>query len=151
MEKWIKFWAYVSGAVSGYLFGGWSELVGFLLFLMAVDYGSGIVAAAREAYLGKGAGLSSAVGMIGLAKKVMIVALVAVCAQADGALGDVSFAGLALSGKHVLRDGAAAFYCANELLSIMENAGRIGVPVPGFIKQIVAVFKKMADKPGATQ
>ena len=115
--------ALCGGAVS-YLYGGWSSLLGILLAFVVIDYVTGFVAAGTE---GK---LSSEVGLKGIAKKVFIFVMVAVAHLADQAIG-----------TEIIRDAAIFFYLANELLSITENSGRIGLPVPPFITQAVAILK----------
>lgn len=125
MENLAKTIVAAFGAAISYLFGGWSALLGILLTFVIVDYATGVVAAAFE---GK---LRSKVGLIGIARKVFIFAIVAVAHQIDTILGD----------GHFLRDMAIFFYLANELLSIIENAGRIGLPIPGAIKKAVEVLK----------
>ncbi len=84
-----------------------------------------------SAYEGK---LSSKIGFRGIAKKVMIFAIVAVAHLIDTAIGE----------NHLIRDVAIYFYLANELLSILENAGRTGLPVPSQIKNAVLVLKGKA-------
>lgn len=113
------------GAVTGYLFGGWSALLNLLLLAVVIDYASGIIAAFNE---GK---LSSKIGFKNIPKKVMIFLIVAVGHIVDKALGDGS----------ACMDAAIFFYLANEILSIIENAGRSGLPVPDKLKQAVAVLK----------
>ncbi|BBN98739.1 holin family protein [Sporolactobacillus terrae] len=117
--------AILLGAVVGYLFGGWSALVSILLAFIVIDYVSGVLAAA---YLGK---LSSGVGFHGIAKKVMIIVVVAAAHLADQALGT----------EHIARDAVIFFYLANELLSIIENAGKTGLPVPDQVTKLVEILK----------
>lgn len=124
-EIFYKSGATIIGAVVGYLFGGWDVLLQILLVFVAIDYISGLLAAGVE---GK---LSSKVGFKGIAKKVMIFALVAVAHMIDKALGE----------SHIFRDSVIFFYLGNELLSILENAGRTGLPVPDQIKSAVQVLK----------
>lgn len=112
-----------------------SKIRGFIrLFVLAVfvvmDYISGVVAASTES------GLSSNKGLIGIARKVFIFAVVCVAHQVDTVLGD----------QHMLRDATMYFYMANESLSIVENVGRIGVPLPPKLIKAIAVLK---DKGGA--
>ncbi|OQP07031.1 holin [Geobacillus sp. 46C-IIa] len=118
------------GAVVGYLFGGWSELLGILLAFVVMDYVTGVMAAYREG------SLRSAVGFKRIPKKVMIFMLVAVGHLIDRAVGT----------NGLFRDATIFFYLANELLSIIENAGRIGLPVPEQIKQAVEVLKGKSEK-----
>ena len=128
MERWdiaYRGLVTVGGAAASYLFGGWSALLGILLVFVVADYITGMMAAGVEGQL------SSEVGLKGIAKKVSIFILVAAAHLVDTAIGDA----------HVFRDATIFFYLANELLSIIENAGRIGLPVPDIISQAVAVLK----------
>ncbi len=118
----------LSGGAASYLFGGWSSLLGILLAFVAIDYITGFVAAGIE---GK---LSSNVGLKGIAKKVFIFVMVSVAHLADQAIGPETL-------PILIRDAAIFFYLANELLSIIENSGRIGLPVPPIITQAVEVLK----------
>lgn len=120
-----KFGATGAGSVVGYLFGGWSLLLQVLLVFVIIDYLSGLLASGVE---GK---LSSKVGFKGIAKKIMIFCLVAVGHLIDKALGDGS----------MIQNAIIFFYLGNELLSIVENAGRTGLKVPEQLKNAVAVLQ----------
>ena len=113
------------GAIVGYIFGEWSVLLQILLAFVVIDYISGLLASGVE---GK---LSSKVGFKGIAKKLMIFVMVAVGHLIDKALGDGS----------MIQNAVVFFYLGNELLSILENAGRTGLPVPEQIKNAVDVLK----------
>jgi toxin secretion/phage lysis holin len=126
LDNVIKTAVAVSGAVASYLFGGWSSLLSILLTFVVLDYITGVVAAGKE---GK---LNSEVGMWGIAKKVGIFAIVAIAHLVDTALGDA----------HLFRDAAIFFYLANEILSITENLGRLGVPIPTVIQKAVEVLRQ---------
>lgn len=128
MDKLFKGAAAAAGAAISYLFGGWPAMLGVLLVLVVVDYVSGFAAAALE---GK---LSSTVGYRGIARKLGIFALVAIGHLIDTAIGE----------GNMVRDAAIWFYSANELLSIIENMGRVGVPIPPVIQQAVAVLQGKA-------
>ncbi len=118
----------LSGGAASYLYGGWSSLLGILLAFVVVDYVSGFIAAGIE---GK---LASDIGLRGIAKKVFIFVIVAVAHLADQA------AGIA-----IIRDAAIFFYLANELLSIIENSGRIGLPIPPVIAQAVGILQGKSE------
>jgi toxin secretion/phage lysis holin len=118
------------GAVVGFLFGGWSEALMLLLSLVGIDYLTGFLASAAE---GK---LSSRVGFRGIPKKIMIFVMVAVGHLVDTAIGT----------NHMFRDAAIFFYCANELVSILENAGRMGIPVPERLQQTIDVLRGRSEK-----
>lgn len=105
-------------------------MLSILLTFVALDYVTGFLAAAKE---GK---LNSEVGLWGIAKKVAIFFVVAVAHLVDTALGDA----------HLFRDAAIFFYLANELLSITENTGRLGVPIPGAIQRAVEVLRGKGER-----
>ena len=124
-EIFYKTGATVTGAAVGWLYGGWDPLLQVLLTLSIIDYGTGLLASGVE---GK---LSSKVGFKGIAKKVMIYILVAAGHLVDVTIGKGS----------MIQDAITFFYLGNELLSILENAGRTGLPVPKQIKDAVTILK----------
>ncbi len=124
MDKIFKGIVTLLGALVGYLWG-WTPLLPILLVFVILDYISGIMASAAEGTL------SSKVGFMSIPKKIMIFMFVAIGHLIDGSLGDA----------HMFRDAVIFFYLANELLSITENAGRIGVPVPEQLIQAIEVLK----------
>jgi toxin secretion/phage lysis holin len=125
LEVAFKTGAAILGGLAGLIFGESIGLLVALFWMAVIDYGSGIVAAFLEKTL------SSKIGFKGIAKKVMIFVMVALAHQVDSALGT----------KNMFRDATIVFYMANELLSIFENAGRMGVPVPERLTQAVEVLK----------
>lgn len=133
MENVIKYISAVFGAVISFAFGGWSTLLSILLAFVVIDYVSGFVAAGIE---GK---LNSSNGMRGIAKKVAVFFVVAVAHMMDVALG---------YDGHILRDATIFFFLANEALSILENAGRIGVPVPGALKKAIDILNEKSEGEG---
>ncbi len=96
-----------------------------LVAVVTLDYISGLIAASVEKKL------NSRVGLAGIARKVMIFSVVAVAHLADQVFG----------GGDLFRDGVVAFYLTNECLSILENAGRIGIPLPDGIREAVEALK----------
>jgi len=114
-----------TGALIGFLFGNWGTPLKILLTLVILDYLSGLIASGIE---GK---LSSRIGFKGIFKKIMIFVIIAVAHLIDIAIGEGS----------MVMTAAIFFYMANEILSIVENAGRSGLFVPGFIKQAVEILK----------
>jgi len=121
----------ILGSLAAYLWGGWSAMLGVLLAFVAIDYITGVLAAGHE---GK---LSSKVGFRGIGKKIAIFALVAVAHLIDAATGNAN----------IVRDAAIFFYLANELLSIIENVGTIGVPIPEIFIKAVEIFKGKSEPP----
>jgi len=116
-------------AIITHLYGGWSPLLGVLLVLMCADYLTGVFAAGRE---GK---LSSQRGLRGIAKKIGILLLVSVAHMVD----------VAMESQHIVRDTAIYWFTANELLSIIENAGRMGIPVPPVFRRAAEVFRQRGE------
>jgi toxin secretion/phage lysis holin len=125
-----KYGAVGIGGAVGYLWGGWSQLLSILLTFVVIDYITGILAAGKE---GK---VSSSVGFRSIPKKIMIFLLVAVGHLIDQTIGD----------SHMFRDAVIFFFLSNELISILENAGRIGVPIPSILNKAVEVLKTKGDK-----
>jgi toxin secretion/phage lysis holin len=129
----FKTGAAILGGFAGLIFGESVGLIIVLFWSSVIDYGSGIAAAFLEKTL------SSKIGFKGIAKRVMIFVMVALAHQVDIALGT----------KNMFRDATVVFYIANELLSIFENAKRMGVDVPERLLQAVEVLKgksKEGDK-----
>jgi len=123
----------VGGSLVTYLLGGWSALIQILVAFVVIDYITGVLAAAIN---GK---LNSDIGLKGIAKKIFIFIIVACGHLVDGAMGTAD----------IIRDAAIYFYIANELISILENAGEIGLPVPDILKNSIDTLKgKEQDTPG---
>ncbi|AQX53423.1 phage holin family protein [Priestia flexa] len=114
------------GSFIFFLVGEWNYLLMVLVALVAVDYVTGTVAA----FIDKS--LSSKVGFRGIAKKVFIFALVMMANFMDQVFWP---------DNHFIRDITILFYILNEMISITENAGRVGLPVPAVIKQAIEKLK----------
>ncbi len=116
---WIKTACAALGGVAAYLWGPWDALIIALIGLVAIDYITGIVKAALLKQL------DSAVGFRGLMKKVFIFALVALASIVDK---------IVPATNQAVRSAVILFYIVNEGLSILENAGELGLPLPGALK-----------------
>ena len=116
------------GAVASYLFGGWDSAIQTLFVFVVIDYLTGVLAS------GKQGELSSKAGLKGIGRKCMIFMFVAMGHMADLHLSD--------GHAHLFRDGVITFFIANEALSITENAGKMGVPIPEPIRRAVEIFKE---------
>jgi len=121
----FKYVAAVGGSLITYLFGGWSALIQILVAFVVIDYVTGVLAA------GVRGEISSSVGGRGIAKKVLIFILVACGHLVDIALGT----------SEIVRNAVIYFYIANELFSMLENAGDIGLPVPDILKNSIDTLK----------
>lgn len=120
--------AAVIGAWISELFGGWDTAIVTLILFMALDYISGLVVAgvfhrSDKTQSGK---LDSTACWQGLLKKGMTLVVVLVAAQLDNVLG-TSF----------VREAAVIAYIVNETISIIENAGRMGLPVPDALMKAI--------------
>ena len=114
-------------AICGFLWGQLDGLFYALIAFMVLDYITGII----SAYIAKK--LSSEVGFRGIAKKVFILILVAV-----GHIIDTYI----LGGGAVCRSAVIGFYLANEGLSILENTGKIGLPLPEKLLDVLEQLRK---------
>jgi toxin secretion/phage lysis holin len=121
----------IGGGAISYTFGGWDTLLQILVLFVAIDYSTGFLSAAVK---GK---LKSKVGLKGIAMKVGIFVIVAVAHAVDKVLG--------LDGS-LFRDAAIFFYLANEVLSITENAGSMGVPIPPKITKMIEVLRSKGEQ-----
>ncbi len=119
------------GAVLGFMYGEVTGLFWALIAFMATDYITGVVVAAINKQL------SSEVGFRGLAKKLMILVFVSL-----GHIADM----YVLGGTPVAMSAVMLFYIANEGLSIIENAGNLGLPVPKKLKDIMVQLKKESEE-----
>lgn len=122
----IKMLITVCSSAVMWLVGGWNIILGILITVMVCDYVSGIMSAAKSKTL------NSTVGWVGLLKKAATVLIVVVAHQIDIALGN---------GGDIIRNITALFYISNELLSIFENVGELGVPLPEVLKEACEKLK----------
>lgn len=127
-EPWpqiIKIVSTAFGGAAGYLFGGWDVLINLLLLLVVVDWLSGWAAAWMRGEL------KSRVGFKGIIRKVTIFVVVAIAHFIDQALGSLRY----------FQDAVVFFYLANELLSVIENMGKMGLPMPDILRNAVQIFE----------
>ena len=114
----------------GYMFGEIKGLFSVLLVFMALDYITGIFLAIKRREV------SSEIGFSGLSKKFTILFIVGVGHLLDS---------FVIGGGSISRSSVIGFYIANEGISILENAGNIGVPLPKFLKTILIQIKNKND------
>ncbi|MCZ0755209.1 phage holin family protein [Anoxybacillus sp. J5B_2022] len=114
------------GSLLSTMFGSMDLLVIILICFVVIDYVTGIIASAFE---GK---LSSEAGFRGIVRKLLIFVLVGVSHLLDLAIG---------WSNHFIRDATVFFYMMNEAISIVENVGRAGLPVPDFLKKAIELLK----------
>lgn len=125
----------VGGAIAA-AFGGWTHDLSWLVAFMVVDYLTGLMVA----FMGKspkteGGGLSSAVGWLGLVRKLVTLLLVLVAHGLD-----------VMIGVEYIKTAAVIGFMVNEVLSILENAGMLGVPMPEIFKKALEVLKGKGEE-----
>lgn len=128
---WAKVGCAAAGGVIAYLWGPWDALIIALVACVVIDYITGIVKAAIAHKL------DSAVGFKGLMKKVFIFALVALATVVDRVVPATNEA---------IRAAVIMFYIANEGLSILENAGELGLPLPNGLKKALNRMKEPSER-----
>ena len=111
----------LAGSAVCWAFGGWDAAISALLICMAVDYVSGSVVALvfHKSTKTETGTYNSAYGLMGLCKKGLMLLFVLVAVQIDRILG-----------TDYVRDAVCIGFCANEVLSIIENLGLAGIPMP---------------------
>lgn len=120
------------GGWLGYFVGGVDGLMTALFVLMVLDYVTGVMCAVIDREL------SSSVGFRGIFKKVLILMLVGVAHIVD----------LHVVGTgEALRSAVICFYLSNEGVSVLENAGHLGLPIPEKLKAILAQLHDRMEEP----
>lgn len=125
-----------AGVVGGFiasLFGGWTASLTTLLIFMAADYVTGLVVAGvfHNSPKTETGALESRAGLKGLIRKATVLLFVLIGYRLDLAMG-VTY----------IKDAVCIAFIANELLSIVENAGLMGLPIPSVITNAIDVLKK---------
>lgn len=129
----------IVGSFIASLFGGWDAALVTLLTFMVIDYISGLVVAGvfHNSKKTENGALESKTGWKGLCRKCMTLLFVLIAYRLDLALG-VGY----------IRDAVIIGFMANELISIVENAGLMGLPLPAVITKAVDVLTKKAEGEG---
>ena len=130
----------VIGLIGGYaasLFGGWSAALGALVTCMAIDYATGLIVAGvfHASPKSSGGGLESMAGWKGLARKFVTLLIVLVAHEMDVLLG-ITY----------IRDAVVIGFCANEVISILENAGLMGLPIPPVLSDAIDQLKNREER-----
>lgn len=122
----------ILGSLIASLFGGFDAAMVTLLIFMAVDYISGLVVAGvfQKSNKTQNGSLESRAGWKGLCRKGMSLLIVLVAVRLDITLG-----------TNYIRDGVCIAFITNEVISIVENAGLMGVPIPSQITKAIEVLK----------
>ena len=121
------------GGWLGWFLGGCDGLLYALVLFVVVDYITGVMCAANDHKL------SSEVGFRGICRKVLIFLLVGI-----GHVLDTQIIGTG----SVLRTAVIFFYLSNEGVSLLENAGHLGLPIPEQLKTVLEQLHDRAGKDG---
>ena len=122
----------VIGSAIAALFGGWDSALITLIIFMAVDYISGLIVAGvfKASPKSESGALESKAGFKGLCRKCMILIFVLIAYRLD----------LMLSVDYI-RNAVIIGFCVNELISIIENAGLMGLPLPKVMTEAIDLLK----------
>ena len=126
----------IIGAFIASAYGGWTDGMTTLLMFMAIDYIMGLLVAGiwHKSKKTEDGRLESRAGWKGLVRKGVTMLIVLVAARLDMTVGTT-----------MIRDTAVIGFIANEGISIVENAGLMGVPLPAIITNALEVLKKQEE------
>ena len=125
-----------AGSVIASLFGGWDAALVTLLIFMGVDYVTGLIVAGvfHTSEKTENGTLESRAGWKGLCRKGVTLLVVLVACRLD-----------LMMGSNFIRDAVVIAFVANETISIIENSGLMGIPIPAVITKAIEVLKKKAE------
>ena len=118
------------------LFGGWDTGMVTLIIFMAIDYISGVIVAGvfHNSPKSTNGSLESRAGFKGLCRKFITLVFVLIGNRLDLVIG-----------TNYIRDAVCIAFIANETISIIENAGLMGVPIPAVLIEAIEILKDNVD------
>ena len=124
------------GSVIASLFGGWDAALVTLVIFMGIDYVTGLIVAGvfHTSEKTQDGTLESRAGWKGLCRKGVTLLVVLVACRLD-----------LMMGSNFIRDAVVIAFVVNETISIIENAGLMGIPIPAVITKAIEVLKKKAE------
>ena len=125
----------IGGGIAA-LFGGFDAALITLILFMGIDYITGLIVAGvfHKSEKTENGMLESRAGWKGLCRKGVTLLIVLIACRLD-----------LMMGSSFIRDAVVIAFVANETISIIENAGLMGVPIPGAIVRAIEVLKNKAD------
>ncbi len=132
-----EFWSMVQVVITGiggwlgYFLGGCDGLIIALLLFVVMDYITGVMCAIADKKL------SSQVGFKGICRKVLIFILVGIANVIDVEV---------IKTGSVLRTAVIFFYLSNEGISLLENAGHLGLPIPEKLRKVLEQLHDRSDE-----
>lgn len=127
----IQFTLTLIGGWIGWFLGGMDGLIYALIAFVAIDYLTGVMCAISDCTL------SSEVGFRGICRKMLIFCLVAIGHFIDSTV---------IQSGSTFRTAVIFFYLSNEGISILENAGHLGLPIPKKLKTILEQLDEEDDE-----
>lgn len=125
------------GSVAAHFLGGWNMALHTLIIFMGIDYLTGLLVAGvfHKSEKSDTGALESRAGWKGLCRKGMTLLIVLVATQLDK-----------VAGTDVIRNAVIIAYVVNETISIIENAGLMGLPIPSIIRKALDLLSKQAEE-----
>lgn len=132
----------IIGAVGGFIamaFGGWNDALITLMIFMAVDYITGLTVAGifKKSKKSESGALESRAGFKGICRKGVALLIVLVATRLDVVMKTT-----------YIEDAVIIAFIANESISIIENAGLMGIPIPSVITKAIDILKKESESKG---
>lgn len=129
----------VIGSAIASFFGGWTASLTTLLIFMLIDYVTGLICAGvfHKSQKSETGALESKASFKGLCRKGVIMLIVLMGHRIDLALG-----------ASYVRDAVCIAFIVNETISIIENAGLMGIPIPAIITKSIEILKKKGTDTG---
>lgn len=126
----------IVGSLISSLFGGFDAALITLMIFMGIDYITGMIVAGifHASKKTKNGALESNVGWKGLCRKGVTLLIVLVACRLDLTIG-----------SNFIRDAVVIAFVANETISIIENAGLMGIPIPTVISKAIEILKKKSE------
>ena len=126
----------IIGSFTAKLLGGWDMALQTLLLFMVTDYLTGLIVAGvfKKSPKTENGALESKAGWKGLCRKGMTLLYVLVAAQLEK-----------MTGTDIIRNAVIIGFIANEALSILENGGLMGLPMPKKLKDAIDILKSKGD------
>lgn len=124
------------GSVISELFGGWTSAMTTLVIFMLIDYITGILVAAvfKKSNKTEDGGLESKAGWKGLIRKFSTLLIVLISIRLD-----------IIFNTTIISNCVVFTFLANELLSLLENAGLMGIPLPSVLTEVISVLNKKGE------
>ena len=126
----------VIGSSIASLLGGWDMALQTLIIFMTIDYITGLMVAGifKNSTKPQHGALASVAGWKGLCREGVALLIVLIACSLD-----------LLTGANLIRDAVVIAYCTNEAISIIENAGLMGVPIPTRLTKAIEALKSKED------